>query len=337
MRQIRNIKDVNGDRKRISEIRESYYEGILSNTAKRFSPLQKLNSLLNTYRDYPDQLKVIEWCIRHFKLLVNASPQVQQQIIRIFDRRNFTTLIYNLKSDDARNFSKNLLDAFCYKEFRQTLLLDLSKSLNIKVCPYCNSQYTLFIEKKVNNQKLADFQFDHFFPKGKYPYLSISFFNLIPSCSICNLRKSSNARFDLDNFVHPYLESFSDLTKFEVKDKQMVKLLMANRIKADKLDIIMTNKNNPKVANYNDTFNLEDIYSRHKDIVQEIYTKAYAYNKKNKESLLKWKSHDGSFIFKDKLELERMILGNYNLEEDLDKRPLSKFMQDIAKTAGLID
>ena len=29
-------------------------------------------------------------------------------------------------------------------------------------------------------------QIDHFFPKRKYPFLALCYYNLIPSCDICN-------------------------------------------------------------------------------------------------------------------------------------------------------
>lgn len=336
MRQISNIVDIDGNKRNISDIIDAYYETIVKNTKVSLSPLIKLERLKNKYRKNPARIVVIDYCIENFKHLIKSTPQEQQEINNEFSQRGFDNLIYNLNNARAKKFSKNLLTAFCYKEFRQTLLLDLAKQLNIKVCPYCNFQYTLFIENSKKNIKLADFQFDHFFPKSKYPYLSISFYNLIPSCSLCNMRKA-HTDFTLESYAHPYLESFSDYFKFYIKDSQAIKLLMANKISSDMIDIVLTNKDNIKVSNHNKVFNLEEIYGRHKDIVSEIYIKSYAYNNNNKEQMLKWKKNDGTTIFNNKEELELIILGNYSLQEDINKRPLSKFTQDIARSAGLID
>ena len=63
------------------------------------------------------------------------------------------------------------------------------KDLDIKVCPYCNRNYILNFNKKGKANATA--QLDHFFDKKDYPYLSVSIYNLVPSCGTCNLRKSS--------------------------------------------------------------------------------------------------------------------------------------------------
>ena len=56
--------------------------------------------------------------------------------------------------------------------------------LNLRVCPYCNRQYITSFYK--NDRKVTTADIDHYFPKKQYPLLSMYFFNLIPSCSVCN-------------------------------------------------------------------------------------------------------------------------------------------------------
>ena len=41
-------------------------------------------------------------------------------------------------------------------------------------------------------------------------------------------------------------------------------------------------------------------------------------------------------LFKDEATLNRMIVGNYIEDTNIHRRPLSKFMQDIAQQLGLI-
>ena len=105
-----------------------------------------------------------------------------------------------------------ILDAFNYSHYRETVLVDVARKLNVKTCPYCNMQYTLYANEMVSGKKaktdgLTRFQFDHFFDKLHYPMLSMSFYNLIPSCSICNQGKSAKA---LSLSYHPY---YSDIHK----------------------------------------------------------------------------------------------------------------------------
>ncbi len=89
----------------------------------------------------------------------------------------------------------------------------LQRQLGVKVCPYCNRMYTttLFGGYKIRPD------FDHFYPKSKYPYLAVSLFNLIPSCSICNRKKGNTAEVfhkkeknEKFSIIYPYDESFDE-------------------------------------------------------------------------------------------------------------------------------
>ena len=81
------------------------------------------------------------------------------------------------------------------------------KELGLNSCPYCNRNYTFVVDSE--NGKLRP-EIDHFYPKSIYPFLAMSFFNLIPSCSICNHTKSDMIKENLEN---PY-EIKADSYKF---------------------------------------------------------------------------------------------------------------------------
>lgn len=89
----------------------------------------------------------------------------------------------------------------------------LQRQLEVRVCPYCNRMYTttLFGEHRIRPD------FDHFYPQSKYPYLAVSLFNLIPSCSMCNKKKRDMAEVfyekeEIENrsIIYPYDESFDE-------------------------------------------------------------------------------------------------------------------------------
>lgn len=89
----------------------------------------------------------------------------------------------------------------------------LQGKLGVKVCPYCNRMYTM---KVFGKHKIRP-DFDHFYPKSVYPYLAISLFNLIPSCSMCNRKKWNTAEIFLEkeknknrSIIYPYDESFDE-------------------------------------------------------------------------------------------------------------------------------
>lgn len=74
------------------------------------------------------------------------------------------------------------------KDGSQDLLFDKTKhvrGLNLRVCPYCGRAYIYAVEE---NGSVVKPQIDHFLPKSKYPYLALSYFNLIPVCQTCNMK-----------------------------------------------------------------------------------------------------------------------------------------------------
>lgn len=99
----------------------------------------------------------------------------------------------------------------------------LQQQLNVDVCPFCNRIYTSTIFR--GNVRAS---FDHFYPKGVYPYLAISLFNIIPICDVCNKNKSDSAEIFLNtpvcdaydkvrsdeketiSIIYPYDESFDE-------------------------------------------------------------------------------------------------------------------------------
>lgn len=77
--------------------------------------------------------------------------------------------------------------------------IELSEALKLTVCPYCNRN---FINKRGDQE--SGRQFDHFYSKDEVPYFSLSLYNLVPCCSICNHVKLSKpgmqcCPFDEDN------------------------------------------------------------------------------------------------------------------------------------------
>ncbi|PNV82565.1 MAG: hypothetical protein C0627_09215 [Sulfurimonas sp.] len=206
---------------------------------------------------------------------------------------------------------------------------DFIKQLNIYVCPYCNRNYIFNFSK--NNTQEATAQLDHFFDKKDYPYLAITLYNLVPSCSTCNQRKSSKR----ENIFYPYLESFNESAKFRYKGIKSI----AKDEKIDFLDSkrVMFNieaiKDNEKVEKHIEVFNLKNLYEEHKDIVAELLQKKEIYNDSYIDELMQ--KYEGT-LFKNREDLLRLVTCGYVNDEDLHKRPLSKLIKDISEELNLI-
>ena len=227
----------------------------------------------------------------------------------------------------SSSFGRELLNAFNYEGYRQNKLSELAAWLNVKTCPYCNMSYTLYSEKVKPKRKrvcytdrIARFQFDHFLSKQSFPMLSMSLYNLIPCCPVCNQGKSYR---DLPWLFHPYISDIQTLFAFEVK-KPLPGFFGARFI--DYVPVKL--KWSPSVCqndadSFEDIFHLSVLYSRHGDVVQEVYDKAYLkpyYSEIDNFRFLGLPSEDYR---------KRLWFDDYMTAGEIHKRPLSKFKQDV--------
>lgn len=222
---------------------------------------------------------------------------------------------------------KMILDAFNYKKWRKSKLVELAMRLNVKTCPYCNMHYTLFADEgKYKKDRLAKLQFDHFYDKHKYPMFSMSLYNLIPSCAVCNQGKSTTP---VSLKFNPYVSSVSELFNFRIKNDDDLKLRMGAKIR-DKIGVELVPKacTQDEIDVYDNVFHLSSLYGRHQDIAQEVFDKVY---------LEQYYKMPSSFRFFNGAKRgdywKRLIYGVYISDDDLSKRPMSKFIRDIREQA----
>lgn len=194
--------------------------------------------------------------------------------------------------------------------------------INIDTCSYCNRNY-IFTTKK--NKKIKP-EIDHFYPKSIYPILGLSYYNLIPSCKSCNGFGAKEEKDPLKvGLKNPYLINSND---FELSHK--IKSISIINPLSGKSDVEVFFKKS--IPGHLDVFNLKDLYELHHDHAIELVIKRnLKYSKKYRDYL---KSYS-KLKFSDS-EIDRMILGNYALEKEQHKRPLSKMYQDIGRELGLI-
>ena len=210
----------------------------------------------------------------------------------------------------------NLLLAFGYANFthskKEWNAYEYCKALGINVCPYCNENFILTIGS--TKEKAIRPQLDHFYPKEKFPYLSCSIFNLIPSCGSCNHIKSNNEV----KIIYPYDEEFGDDFPFRVKmNNQLEPTVFIKENNA--------HSNNDKVKNSLGMFKINERYNEHQYELNNILQRYRFYSKRKLSEIIKLLSN-----IKDTSKFERIILGlpiGLNNEE----YPLRKCREDIIK------
>lgn len=116
----------------------------------------------------------------------------------LFDKQNDSDIIEKLNKMYEYDFVQNRWKGHYDK-------IKISR----KVCPYCG-----FGEIS---------EIDHFLPKSIYPEFSVFYFNLVPSCHICNSKKGNKKNI----CIHPYLENIKDIDKmlwaeFKLKNGSLI-------------------------------------------------------------------------------------------------------------------
>lgn len=234
-------------------------------------------------------------------------------------------VIDNIKKKTYKNV--NLISyIFNYNAFRNITAKNkfsgflLSKKLGIECCPYCNRNYTTthstYKDKKVFPE------FDHFYHKSNYPLFSVSFYNLIPSCNICNTHFKGSKDSITEKLLHPYTELQPNSFNFKFIPEDVDSLYG----KKDKF--ILDYKINDLVNKTNLEssiifFGIKEIYELcHTDLIKEIVNKKITYSKKYLEIIKD--TYGISFE-----ESYRILFEAYYEDDKLYTRPFSKLKKDI--------
>ncbi len=210
------------------------------------------------------------------------------------------------------------------KKFQEHISKFFEQYVEVHTCYFCNIEFiNTFMTK---DEKIKNgFTLDHYIDKGKYPYLALSLYNLIPSCYTCN-SKVKRVRS---------VETLSPAsTHFDFNNKVKFKTFMQNRnLQIDceeDFDLLLKEDFSDIYKQYIDVFELDGRYKYHKYKVIEMISrrKEYPDSRIKELALLTQKTEE---------EVKQDLFGEYLFEdEDLHKRPLSKLVRDISEELGLI-
>lgn len=234
----------------------------------------------------------------------------------------------NIANYYSKEEKKEIEIAFNYSGHRKKAkFMEHFKKLNIKSCPFCNNNYVYFYKENARKYNTIA-TLEHYYPKSKYPHLSLSFYNLIPSCSTCNSKfKGNNSH--VGKILHPYYEDFDEKARFSVS---------VDNLPVDKnIGLSITLKQNDisdaRCAKSIDRFQLDKVYSEHNDIAKEIWNKAQVYNEDRIDELYKSFYKDLGYTKED---VKNFAFCSYLNKDDINKRNHAKLTQDILKQFELI-
>ena len=333
----------------------------LDRMAKNFySQVEKEFSLTKKLQSWPnDELKqVMDYLARHVETIICGRPDKLES-----EMKSLSGLITTAKQDYKKNnplnsdkkpitnanlntwFKSEIFTVFDYdiskdaftKRDSGRLAYDHAKLLNMNTCPYCNANFTFTIKNKRLKTRP---QFDHFYNKGRHPYLSLSFYNLIPSCALCNSGALKGQKpFYLAKYIHPFLESMDEIYQFRTKIDAVDFLVSAANFE---LEMVLcpsakpTDISSVKAGNNLAVFALDDRYKYHKDIAESVIKNSYIYCNTAIADIYETFKINGKSIFNSELEIKELVVGNYLSTADFHKRIHTKLIRDIAEEFGLI-
>ena len=233
------------------------------------------------------------------------------------------------KGRPPKPLKKHIIDSLNYKKLRNSFYPKYFHHIGIKTCIYCNSQLAVSINDDTNYS--ARFDVDHYYSKDKYPFLSISLFNLYPTCAPCNRRKSKNkVEFELYSKESDKLNESG--YEFILDPKSKADYLLQREPSLLKFHFKEPPLTKTDTKTFQEVFHIEELYATQKDIAEELIIKSQIYNESYKKTL----RNSFSKLALNSNLFERLFIGNYPNAIDIHKRPMSKFTQDIARQLKLI-
>lgn len=293
-----------------------------------------LPNVLNAYKAYVEEIaNDYDNTVDKTKNLLVLQPQHFQTYINKYN--NFqhvnleTELVYakqNTGQFNKKKFWKLIVDAMHYEKKVRPIMVPIIEAMGIRTCVYCNMQYALTIDHSKGLYEL-----DHRFPKSKYPYLCTTFFNLQPSCPICNHGKNTDTTdFGLyttnSNELHPFhLLSTSHLYLRERRFDP--KYINIHLVSSD-----VHNSTNCQMARTHEKlFRIDSAYAAVKDVAEETIWRCKAYDDTYKDLFIK---NFPELYNKD--ALHRFVFGTYSNDKNVHCRPLTKLIRDLEKDMGVI-
>ena len=211
---------------------------------------------------------------------------------------------------------ERIIECLQYAKAR-VILGEIHQQMGLKTCVYCNTIPTM------SNKGEVFYQMDHYLPQSLYPFLGTCFYNLQPSCDVCNGHKLTQ---DCDFGLYVNSEQHKELSPFRFVPK--VKNLDGPYPECEDIQFRGKGANVTKESQaHEEMFDINNLYAGYKDKVSKLYAKGYKLN----DSVVKFMS--AAFGLKPSpSDILAYLSDEISLKEnDIHKEPLMKLKQDTIK------
>lgn len=261
--------------------------------------------------DYPKVLTLepIEWkqYIDKYNEVLKSEPEMLTTEVAYSKTK---------KKDLKGKLYERIIDCLQYAKAR-VILGGIQQQMGLKACVYCNAIPTM------SNNGEVFYQMDHYLPQSLYPFLGTCFYNLQPSCGVCNSRKNKQeCAFGLyvNSEQHKELSPFRFVPKVKNMDGPYPE---CEDIQFRGKEANVTTESKAHEA----MFHINNLYAGYKDEVSALYTDAYKMNSSMVEvNAACWG------IPATKKDVLAYMSGHLSLDEkDVHEKSLTKLKQDTIK------
>lgn len=242
-------------------------------------------------------------------------PSMNQQILiqsKDSTKKKCFTALYQTYHD---NYDKLIRQTIA----NEKLNVFLTRNSKTYTCPYCNRNYIT-----CRGKKAAGAQLDHFLNRKTYPIFSLSLYNLVPCCNVCNLIKGKKPLS-----ISPFS---SELDDDSITFETFGSLLNNNLTVQIKPHENMTENVN--------RLRLQEAYDMHKDDLKELLELQEMYPASQLYEICQMINTERRATEKSELtpiDIRNMVFGKQIPYEEYGKKPLSKFKHDILKKWEIYD
>lgn len=203
---------------------------------------------------------------------------------------------------------------------------DMCRDIGLMTCPYCNINFVNTIHGVKARKLVLRPPLDHFLAYSRYPFVALSFYNLIPSCWICNSSFKTTQDTDVTTHLNPYQDSFGDNCVLDFKNYKTIDDILGNS--AYKYRVYFNNKaGDPRFDGNIGLFKLDDCYNAFRSVARRSLIAAMQYNEDTIKGILK-------AVKGNKEETYRMIFHSEFSPNEHHLLPFSKINRDIVKQYG---
>lgn len=305
-----------------------YSQRVMATCADVEKKLAELGTFVADNNDWNDKSAItdyIDLLIADYPKVLTLEPIEWKQYIDKYNEvlkrePNMLTTEVAYRKTKKKVFKGKLYERIiiCLQYAKARVILgEIHQQMGLKTCVYCNA-----IPTTSNNGEVF-YQMDHYLPQSLYPFLGTCFYNLQPSCGVCNDHKKTQ---DCDFGLYVNSEQHKELSPFRFVPK--IESLDGPYPRCEEIQFRGKEANVTKESQAHEKmFHINNLYAGYKDEVSALYADAYKMNPTMVEVNAEcWgipaTRKDVLAYMSDHLSLE---------EKDVHKKTLTKLKQDTIK------